>query len=66
MTTKNMLDKANSKLTAMNQSVNAFMLWLEDTERKLRNTSPDKVTLQAFEDVTERCNVSALNIMYLL
>ena len=64
MATKNMLDKANSKLTAMNQSVNGFMLWLEDTERKLRNTSPDKVTLQAFEDVTGRCNVSTHNWLF--
>ena len=63
MATKNTMDKASSKLTTMNQALNGFLLWLEDTERKLRNMSPDKVTLQAFEDVTGRCNVSSYNIV---
>lgn len=58
MSTKNSLDKAYGKLTTMNQAFNNFMLWLEDTERKLRNVLPNQVTLQAFEEVTERCNVS--------
>ena len=66
MATKNTLDKAGSKLTTMNQALNGFLLWLEDTERKLRNTSPDKVTLQAFEDVTGRCNVSSYNIVCIM
>jgi len=58
MSTKNTLDKAHGKLTTMNQAFNNFMLWLEDTERKLRNILPNQVTLQAFEEVTEHCNVS--------
>ena len=57
MATKNTLDKAHGKLTTMNQALNGFMLWLEDTERKLRNISPNQVTLQTFEEVAERCNV---------
>ena len=57
-TAKATLDKAHGKLTTMNQAANGFMAWLEDTERKLRNISPDQVTLQSFEEVAERCNVS--------
>ena len=57
-TAKTTLDKAHGKLTSMNQAANGFMAWLEDTERKLRNISPDQVTLQSFEEVAERCNVS--------
>lgn len=58
MSTKATLDKAHGKLGAMNQALNNFMSWLEDTERKLRNISPHQVSLQTFEEVTERCNVS--------
>ena len=58
ISTKATLDKAHGKLTAMNQALNNFMLWLEDTERKLRNISPDQVSLQTFEEVAERCSVS--------
>jgi len=58
LTTKSMLERANNKLTAMNQALSNFMTWLEDTERKLRSVVPDEVTLKAFEDVTSRCNVS--------
>ena len=57
-TAKTTLDKAHGKLTSMNQAANGFMAWLEDTERKLRNISPDQVTLQSFEEVAEHCNVS--------
>ena len=60
MATKATLDKAHGKLIAMNQALNNFMLWLEDTERKLRNISPDQVTLQTFEEVAKRCNVSIM------
>ena len=58
LTTKSTLEKANNKLTAMNQALSNFMTWLEDTERKLRSVVPDEVTLKAFEDVTAQCNVS--------
>ena len=60
MSTKATLDKACGKLGAMNQALNNFMSWLEDTERKLRNISPHQVSLQTFEEVAERCNVSVL------
>ncbi|XP_065889965.1 microtubule-actin cross-linking factor 1-like isoform X3 [Dysidea avara] len=57
LTTKSTLEKAHNKLTTMNQALSNFMTWLEDTERKLRSVVPDEVTLKAFEEVTERCNV---------
>ena len=58
MSTKATLDKAHGKLGAMNQALNNFMSWLEDTERKLRNISPHQVSLETFEEVAKRCNVS--------
>jgi len=58
LNTKSTLDKAHNKLTTMNQALSTFMTWLEDIERKLRSVVPDEVTLKAFEEVAERCNVS--------
>ena len=59
MATKNTLGKASNKLIAMNQALNVFMLWLEDTEHKLRKVS----SLQTFQEAAEWCNVSCI-LMY--
>ena len=66
LTTKSTLEKAHNKLTTMNQALSNFMTWLEDTERKLRSVVPDEVTLKAFEEVTERCNVSNIRLSALV
>ena len=64
MSTKSKMDKAHNKLTTMNQTFDAFMSWLEDTEHKLREVLPTQVTLQNFEQVAGHYNVRICNVHF--
>jgi len=52
------LEKAYNKLTALNQVLCKFTLWLEETESKMGSVIPEEVTLKSFEKIVEFYRVS--------